>query len=60
MPRFEVRVSICYQFDAKDKVEARWLVENGEMPRDHEVIGARVVEVSRIVTEEELLNGTTS
>lgn len=54
MPRFEVASRITYQFDAKDREEARYLVENGEMPRDHELIDARVVEVSRVVTEEEL------
>ncbi len=60
MPRFEVRVSTLFQFDAQDKQEARWLVENGEMPRDHELIGARVTDVVRVITNKELNDGTSS
>jgi hypothetical protein len=56
MPRFEVRVSTLYQFDAVDKAEARRLVEMGEMPSGHDMIGTSVSEVSRIITDEELQN----
>jgi hypothetical protein len=32
MPLFEVTVTTVYEFEAKDRDEARWMVENGEMP----------------------------
>jgi len=51
-----VRVSTLYQFDAVDKAEARRLVEMGEMPSGHDMIGTSVSEVSRIITDEELQN----
>jgi len=54
MPRFEVRVSTLYHFDAVDKAEARRLVEFGEMPSDHDMIVTSVSGVSRIITDEEL------
>ncbi len=48
MPKFEVRVVSYYQFDAKDAEEAKWLIENGEMPRDHEITDVYTDRVTRV------------
>lgn len=48
MPKFEVRVVSYFQFDAKDALEARNLVEFGEMPRDREISDVYIDRVKEI------------
>lgn len=48
MPKFEVTTKTVYRFEAPDAFQAEWLVENGEMPRDHEVVDTRVDRVERV------------
>lgn len=51
MPRFEVTSAITIAFDAESKEEARYLVESGETPRDHELIAAFVSNVDPVVKD---------
>jgi len=53
MPRFEVTSKITIAFDADSKEQAKFLVESGETPRDHELIAAFVSDVDQVITEEE-------
>lgn len=48
MPLFQVTTATVFQFIAEDKEEAKWLVQNGEMPRDHTMEDAYIVAVERV------------
>ena len=49
MPRFEVTSKITIAFDADSKEQAKFLVESGETPRDHELIAAFVSDVDQVM-----------
>jgi hypothetical protein len=50
MAKFHVGVMTVYEFEIdSDKPEdAKFLVEDGEMPRNHEVVGVWVQDVERL------------
>lgn len=48
MAKFQVTVATVYEFDAESKEDARWLVENGEMPSNHTVEDAYVVAIQKM------------
>jgi hypothetical protein len=54
MPRFEVRSTTVYQYDADSQDHAKWLMEYGEIPsKDNDPLRVFVSSVERIVTDEE-------
>ena len=54
MPRFEVTTKTIVAFDADSIDAARYLVENGETPRDHDLVAAFISKIERVenVSEE--------
>ena len=48
MPKFEVTQTIIIAFDAETAEEAKYLVESGETPRDHELVSAFVSYVEEL------------
>jgi hypothetical protein len=48
MPRFEVTVTTIFSFESDCAENARYDVENGEMPRNHEVVDSYVSSVNCI------------
>lgn len=48
MPRFEVTVTTIYSFESDCAENAMYDIENGEMPKNHEIVAAYVSSVDCI------------
>jgi hypothetical protein len=48
MPKFEVTTVTAISFEAESADEARYLVENGETPRDHELVAVFISTIEEI------------
>ena len=51
MPTYQVTTATVFQFEAQNAEQAKWLVQNGEMPSNHTMEDAYIIAVENVTSE---------